>query len=265
MRRAKGARVASHPRPRIAPHTREVLGSLARILAMSGELPEALAEEFGQICRAVSVPKPPKQTPATSSIEHGHAISHWYSDPDFLEPSGLPRALPLSGDRSLTELVSRFLPGADPAAVLATLVKLGAVRQEGRRYRPVGRFVSQGRHREQAIFFLGTVLRGILRTIEHNLSCEPRHRLLDRTAINPRFPVRDLPAFHIRLRKDSTELLRYADSAMHSKERRGRREPTTRLGVTVIAFEDPLVTGHRTGAGRRSRRASRATRRGRRR
>jgi len=261
MRRAKAARLASRPGSRVARHTQEILGSLARILAMSGEAPNALAEEFGEICRAVRVPKPPRPLAPASDFDHGHAISHWYRDPDFLDASGLPRALPFSGDRSITALVSRFLPRADPAAVLATLLKLGVVRQEGRRYRPVGRFISFGREREETIFFLFNVLRGILRTIEHNASCELKDRLPDRSAFNPRFPVRDLPAFYVRLRRYSTEFLRHADSAMYSKERRGRREPTTHLGVSVIAFEDPLVTGH---TARRKGRASRAARGGRR-
>jgi len=51
---------------------------------MSGESPGALAAEFAQICRALSVPKLTEELAAGSSIDHGHAISHWYSDPDFL-------------------------------------------------------------------------------------------------------------------------------------------------------------------------------------
>ena len=255
MRRASATRRAS--RPRVAQHTQDILESLARVLTMSGEAPKALANEFAEICRVVRVPKLTEELAAGSSIDHGHAISHWYSDPEFLDERGLPRALPFSGERSITQLVRRLEPQADPAAVLATLRKLRAVRRVGHRYRPAGRFVSHGHTRKEAIFFLVNVLRGILRTIEHNASSDPKDRLLDRAAINPRFPVRELPVFYGRLRRHTAELLRHADSAMHSKERRRTREATTRLGVMVVAFEDPLVTGRAARVARRGKGRSR--------
>ena len=263
MRRASAARVSS--RPPVARHAHEILESLARVLVMSGEAPRALAAEFAKICRRVSVPKLAEEPPTSSTLDHGHAISHWYSDPDFLDEKGSPRALPFSGDRSITELVRRLEPRADPAAVLATLRKLRAVRREGHRYRPVGRYVSLSHSRKEMISFLVSALRGIVHTIEHNATSERKDRLLDRAAINPRFPVRDLPAFYVRLGKHSSDLLRKADSAMHSKERRGTREPTIRLGVMVVAFEDPLVTGRTASLASRRRGTSRPARRGRRR
>jgi hypothetical protein len=265
MKRRRAAHVATPVRPGVARHTQEILGSLARVLAMSGESPRLLAAEFAKICRGVSVPRLAQKLVAASSLEHGHAISHWYSDPDYLDANGLPKALPLRGDPSITQLVTRHMPQADPAAVLATLRRLGALSKEGRRFRPVSRHVLMGRQREEKISLLVYVLGGMLRTIEHNASCGPHERLPDRIAINPRFPVRHLPAYYVRLRKHSTELLRHADASMYSKARRVRREPTTQLGVIIMALEDPLVTGEAANAASRMRRDSRAARGGRRR
>ena len=89
-------------------------------------------------------------------------------------------------------------------------------------------------------------LLGILRTLEYNVSrAAPSSRILQRTAVNSRFPVRALPAFHRWLKAQAEKFLWTADGNMRRRESRFRSEPAIRLGVGVFAFEDPLVTGTR--------------------
>jgi len=223
--------------------TREILSRLARVLAMGGEDPEVLAREFAHICGRVRV-RPVSKDDATSRMDHGQVIARWYSEPEYVDRAGIPRALPYSGSRhSLSTLIARVLPEADPLTVLRHLKELGALRAHGRLYRPTDDFVSFGHRRELLIPWLLNVLGGLLRTVEHNATCRPKDRIPDRIALNPRFPVEALPKFYARLRKRGTDFLRDADLDMQRRERGGVRTPRIRLGVTVFAFEDPLVSG----------------------
>jgi len=259
MRRASAERTSGRPRSLQLPHTREILGQLARILVTAGELPEALAGTFASICRRTKPPRALKALASASHLDHAHVISHWYSNPEYLDGEGKPRALAFdAGTPSLKALIARVLPHADPKSVLASLVKLGAVRGSSGRYRPAGYFVSFGQERREAIFWLVTALRGVLHTIDHNVGAPPEFRILARAAINPRYPSRGLPEFHERLRTYAGEFLKNVDGEMQRNEASTSLEPTTELGVVVFAFEDPLMTGQ--GKANRPARRRRRTR-----
>jgi hypothetical protein len=226
------------------PQTPEVLERIARLLVGGGESPETLSRRFAAACHRVRPHRNLRRRTAAAPLEYAHVISRWYSDPEYLDSSGVPRPLPLSGRRlSLTSLVAKALPRAKASEVASTLERLGAVRQENRRYRPTERYVYFGQQQEDTVAWLLTVLPGVLSSVEHNAYTRASSRLLGRAAINPYFPVRDLPRFHVRLSKHSIAFLKAVDGDMQRKELRRRTEPTTQLGVVVIAYEDPLVTG----------------------
>jgi hypothetical protein len=81
----------------------------------------------------------------------------------------------------------------------------------------------------------------MLRTLDRNMSTASTNRLLEKTAINPSFPVSALPAFHRQLRKWAAEFIWSVDSDMRRREVRQKRGRTTRLGVGVFAFEDSIA------------------------
>jgi hypothetical protein len=87
-------------------------------------------------------------------------------------------------------------------------------------------------------------LLGMLRTIEHNVSSgRSNARLIERTAVNPRFPLRALPLFHRWLEGSASKFLWDADGNMRRREWDSLSGPTLRVGVGVFAFEDPVTTG----------------------
>jgi len=87
--------------------TREILGRLVRVLAMGGEDPRALAQEFEAVCERVRV-RPIAQEDATERLEHGQVIARWYSEPEYVDRAGNPRALPFSGSHhSLSRLIAQ--------------------------------------------------------------------------------------------------------------------------------------------------------------
>jgi hypothetical protein len=228
------------------PKTREILTSVVRILLMGGETPEALVRVFSEVCRTVPATKLPWAQTASPELDYAHVISHWYGRPEYVDEDGRPCVLPLSGrGPSLTGLIRRVLPDAKPAVVLRSLEELGALRKEPGGYRPTALYVPFSQQQKDVIRWGLTIMRGVLHTIEHNGSSEPAERIPGRAAINPRFPVSALAGFYDRLREQASEFLRKMDADMHRKEMTAADETTTELGVAILAFQDPLMTGKR--------------------
>jgi hypothetical protein len=235
----------------------EFLERLARILVHTGHSPRKLTREFRAICGRL---KEPRQAWDPAYLNYladlPHVVARWHADPQFVDSRGHPIALPLrSRGLSLSALISRVLPGEDRRAVVQSLIRLRAIRRQGARYLPTDR---QLRLRQQSgrVHGLMTLL-GILRTVQYNLSRASRSStILERAAINPRFPERHLPAFHRWVKSHGGKFLWDADGKMRRREAREPGEPATRLGVAVFVFEDPPVTGTR-----RAREPSRAGRR----
>jgi hypothetical protein len=88
----------------------------------------------------------------------------------------------------------------------------------------------------------------MLRTIDHNVSHVPQFALFERVAVNPHFPRRSLPAFHREFKHTAGEFLWRADDTMRRREAGRGSAATTRLGIGVFTFEDPVITGRRVGA-----------------
>jgi len=266
MKRARSTSALRAPAGGIG-YSREFLERLAHILVHTGHSPRKLAREFRQICGGLKEPER-AWNPATLNYlaDLPHVIARWHADPQFVDSKGAPIALPVrSRDLSLTSLIARVLPDEDPHAVIESLIRLRGIRRQGRRYVPTDR---QLRFTQQSAQIHGLMaLLGILRTIDYNVSrATATSTILERAAVNPRFPIAALPAFHRWLKQFAGKFLWEADSNMRRRESRGRSEATTRLGVAVFAFEDPLVMGTRAvprgrGAARPVRRRARGPRR----
>lgn len=235
---------------RSAPHagvaySREFLERLARILVHSGHSPRKLVQEFTAVCKPMKEPAQPWDPARLAFVSDlPHVIAHWHADPQYLDSEGSPLALPLRArGPSLIALISRVLPSSAPSDVFESLLALRAIRRRGTRYLPTDRYLAFNQQRASALAHGLTTLLGMLRTVEHNVSSGSRRTVLERAAINPRFPVSALPAFHNRLKRLAGEFLWNLDGDMRRREAGTRSKLTTRLGVGVFAFEDPLVTG----------------------
>jgi hypothetical protein len=227
-------------------YSREFLERLAQILVHTGHSPKKLAREFREICDGL---KEPAHTWDPAYLNYladlPHVIARWHADPQFVDSQGDPIALPLkSRNLSLTSLIGRVLPAEDASAVIESLIRLRGIRRQGRFYVPTDRQLWYTRQSARVHGLMA--LLGILRTLEYNVSrATPSSTILERAAVNPRFPVRALPAFHRWLKTLAAKFLWDADGNMRRRESRFRSEPTIRLGVGVFAFEDPLITGTR--------------------
>ena len=239
-----GARARSRPRHRPqgegVSYSREFLERLARILVGTGHSPRELSREFREICSRLKEPDT-RWDPAqlTYLWDLPHVISFWHSDPQYIDSRGAPIPLSLRGrGASLCALIKRVLPGENPNVVLRSLIKFKSIRRRGKLYVPRARHftypTASGR-----VHGL-TALLGMLRTVERNVAGGRKSTpILERTALNPRFPVSELPAFHRRLRAAAAEILWSLDGDMRRREAAHRGGPRVRLGVGIFAFEGP--------------------------
>lgn len=253
MSRRRSKPDSAAPQAEIGP--RAFLEPLARLLNASGCHPKDLQREFARICRGLPLP-----TRAWEPMHPGlvadlsHVLARWHADEQYVDADGRPVPLPLEGpEPSLKGLVSRALPSIDPAQAIQWLTELKGIRREGRRFLPTDKYLAFNRLPVAAWAHGLAAVLGMLRTVEHNVSAPPERRLLERMAINPRFPVRALPQFHRELKRQAGEIVWRFDSDMRREEARRKGQPVTRLCIGLYAFEDPLVTG---GGPRPSRRRS---------
>jgi hypothetical protein len=224
---------------------RAFLEPLARILNISGCHPKELQREFARICRRLPAPKRAWELMRQGSLaDLSHVIARWHADEQYVDADGRPVSLPIDGpEPSLKGLVSRVLPGIDPTQAIQSLFQLKGVRREGKRVLPTDKYLAFNRVPVAAWAHGLAAVLGMLRTVEHNISAPPETRLLERMAVNPRFPVRALPQFHRELKRQAGEIVWRFDSDMRREEGRLKGEPVTRLCIGIYAFEDPLVTG----------------------
>jgi hypothetical protein len=234
----------------------EFLERLARILVQSGHSPQNLTREFQRICAGLKEPAhawDPARLNYVSDLPH--VLAHWHTDPQYLDSNGEPISIPLRGrGPSFSDLVARTLPEADPQGVVHSLMRLKALRRRGALYSPTDRYLAYTKQRDSALAHALTALLGMLRTVDHNISTRRGDTLLERAAMNPRFPVSALPAFRRRLRSVASEFLFSLDSDMRRRESTGRAEPTVRLGIGVFAFESPPPSTRPRAARARARR-----------
>ena len=239
------------PRAEIGP--RAFLEPLARILNVSGCHPKDLQREFARICRDLPIPKRAWEPILPDHLaDLSHVLARWHADEQYIDADGRPVPLPLEGpEPSLTGLVSRVLPSIDPAQAIQWLTELKGIRREGKRFLPTDKYLAFNRLPMAAWAHGLAAVLGMLRTVEHNVSAPPQRRLLERMAVNPRFPVRALPQFHRELKRQAGEIVWRFDSDMRREEARLKGELVTRLCIGIYAFEDPLVTGSGRRANRR--------------
>lgn len=233
---------------------REFLEPLARILNAWGYHPRDLQREFVSICRELPTPKRSWEPMHLGYLaDLSHVIARWHADEQYVDADGRPIPLLLEGpEPSLKGLISRVLPGIDPDQSLRWLMRLEGIRRRGQRFLPTANYLAFNRSPAASLAHGLTGVRGMLSTVEGNIPARPNSRLLERMAINPRFPVRALPQFHRKLKREAGEILRRFDADMGREEIRLKGEPVTRLCIGLYVFEDPPVTGNGRAAIRRN-------------
>lgn len=248
MKRAS-RRPGSRPYGTGVGYSREFLEHLAHILVDAGHSPKSLAREFREICQSLREPDR-KWKPAEVNYLAvlSRVLTCWHDHPQFLDAKGDPVALRVrSRGPCLVSLIARALPHEEPTAVIDSLVRARGIRRRGSLYLPTDR---QLLYQPESARIHGLMsLLAHLRTVEHNVSqVASNTRIVERTTVNPRFPVLALPMFHRWLKEFATKFLWNAEANMRRRESERLPGQTIRLGVGVFAFEDPMTTNRSAGS-----------------
>lgn len=229
-------------------YAREVIRDSLNFLARTGHSRRLLAQICREVCKRLEepeVPFDPEVVPYLTSLPQ--VMAYWNSDSRFKDARGRPLKIPLrarGGAPSLESLVRRVFPNEDLTRVAKSLLKVGAIRRQGRLYESRERFLSLTK--DPPAVHLHTILAvaGMLRTVRHNIATEGTvPTLLERSAQVPCIPVRVLPEIHARAKREFDALLWKFDSYVRTFEVEADSEPTTCFGLGVYAYEDPSITG----------------------
>lgn len=238
---------------------REYLERLGRILVHSGHSPHHLLREFGDVCRDLKKPAASWDSSRLNYVSDlPHVITYWHSESQYLDARGAPLPLPMGGrGPTLRSLVRRVLPAANADDVIRSLIELKGIRRRDQRYLPTRQYLTYNQQRLSALAHGLTALRGMLRTVEHNIASSRSATLFERAAINPSFPVVELGSFHRRLKEVAGDFIWAIDGDMRRREEKHTGGRRTRLGVGLFAFEEPVSATRRAASARTSRRAKR--------
>jgi hypothetical protein len=219
----------------------EFLEALVPLMVSAGHSPTRLIAEFEAICDRMKEPTR-EWDPADLAYvaDLPHVLSHWYTDAEYLNSKGAPRPLRLrSSGPSLTALIKRVYPDAQPAPVVRALVRARAVREQAGVYEPLAHrvlYLEKAYAHQHALLSVFELLRTVTRNCAGGRRGPP---LLHQTAINSWFPERYLPELHKRLKRQAAEVLWEFDRFMRRREStRKKAEPVRRVGLGIYAIEE---------------------------
>jgi hypothetical protein len=219
-----------------------------RLLARCGCSPSDIGKEVLKACRRLPKSSAQNSRATVPEVEGAaHALTLWFSDPEYLDSNGNPRPLPVRGHApSLESLSCRVDPRLDVQEVLRHLLGRSVLRRVKARYVP--------RHRVLFLRGFGSLyhsrslrtLLAILSTLDHNGQPRRSSAWFERFAVNPRIPVSQVPGFDQRLRRRGDSFIVETDADLLGCERaRKPDEQTVCVGVGVYRFEEPLLPRER--------------------
>jgi hypothetical protein len=192
-------------------------------------------------------------------LQIAELLAVWYREPVFLDNTGRPKALRLSGPDSFGTLAQRFMPEFDTSEVATILVSERLLLR-----RPNGRVIPKSR---AALFAtanpmmldrIPVLVKGLVTTLAHNADRAARKSgtRCERSTHLARLPVELVPAFNEHVKRLAQSLLNSTDSWAQPRLLKpgGRpRRSTASVGVEVFSYifdETPNPARKRTRSAR---------------
>ena len=176
----------------------------------------------------------------------GEVLTNWHQDLRYLDDSGLPKPLKMSGkEPSFAGLAKRSVPNVDPKTLLRELKDVGAVSISSEQKVCVEmRFLLVYVNRKFAIHYTLASLNGFVKTLTHNLLSEPTNadQLFHRVARNARIDLRDLPTLKVRIKRQGQNFLESCDNWLTYKAKNRSKSKGRRAQVYVgvyLAVDEP--------------------------
>lgn len=192
----------------------------------------------------------PKDAGTTEQYNRAaRVISGWVRDEEFRGDAGQPAELPLDGEgKTFSELVRRFSGDVPARAVMDELLRVGAVgRLEDGRIRLLTRAYLPTADEVGKLGILGTDVRDLIATIDHNLRSNALDSYFQRKVAYDNLPVEVIPELRALTQTQAQKLLEEMDRWMAQRDRdinpsiegSGRR----RAGIGIYYFEENYIEG----------------------
>jgi len=147
-------------------------------------------------------------------------ISGWVNDAKYQEGIGVPRELPVEGDKgSFAALVKEYSGDIPTKAMLSVLKAAGTVSEtaDGNIRLEKNAFIP-GDDQQDKIHILGTDVSELIETIDHNITADPDDLRYQRKVSNAAVHADALPVFRNLSAKKSQELLEELDAWLARNE-----------------------------------------------
>ncbi len=174
-----------------------------------------------EVMRVRKLPRPDVTASTEKHNRAARVIAAWRRESDFHDSRGRPVRLPMEGEgASFSELVKRFSGNVPPRAILDELINVGAAerRQDGK-IALLTRAYIPGNIEAHKLNILGTDVRHLIATIDHNLNPETSEPRFQRKVSFDNLPDHVLPGFHRLFNKRSQTLLENADQWLAQRDR----------------------------------------------
>ncbi|MFK8067936.1 MAG: DUF6502 family protein [Gammaproteobacteria bacterium] len=171
-------------------------------------------------------------------------ISGWINDPLFQNKAGEPEELFLDkGDLSFKELVKIYSGDVPSGAIIDELLRVGAIKQSAdNKIKLIKKAYIPTKSVDEKIRILGTDVRDLVSTIDHNIFVDPQEPYFQRKVSYNSIGEEALPFLRKKLDNRSqacleelNQLLANYDSDTNPKI---TKKGTRRIGIGIYYFED---------------------------
>jgi len=198
-----------------------------------------------EVMRVRQLPKPDVTVSLEKHNRAARVLAAWRREKPFLDVEGNPLAIPMEGSGpTFSELVTRFSGNVPPRAILDELTRVGAVEamDDGRLHLRARAYIPKSTDAGR-LHLLGTDVRHLISTIDHNLNPGASGPLFQRKVSYDNLPAEVLPEFRKQFGKRAQALLEKADRWLAGHDRdvtppvkgTGRK----RAGFGIFFFEEP--------------------------
>jgi hypothetical protein len=209
---------------------------------MAGVHPDNLRSAMTDILkRRRNVEKHP--VPPVEVLEYSRVLTHWRTDPAFLDSKAVPRPLPLRGRLSFTALVKASLGNVKAGDVLRNLRShhLVTVDRDKRIHLQSNEFLLKGLEKGHALGYSLSTLEGIVDTTYSNITTPNKDSTVGRfhrAGLAERFDSRELTAYDRFLREEGAQFLIRQDQWLKSRETLlpGKRNRTVYVGCGLFGI-----------------------------
>jgi hypothetical protein len=195
--------------------------------------------------RVKHLAKPDDRVSTEKYNRAARVIAAWRRESDFLDAEGVPAPLRLTGSGpTFSELVKRFSGDVPVRAILDELIRVrmverlkdGSIRLMSRAYVPEGSDADK-------LQILGTDVRNLISTIDHNLKTDPSGSLFQRKVAYDNLPEEILAKFRKLSAKRAQALLENLDRFLSKYDRDDtpavKGTGRYRAGLGIYYFEEP--------------------------